>query len=222
LDHDSIPSEDLIKNYFNYYNSLSKEEQKKIGILVPNIIDNNVKKKCFYIKDEGIYIKRELLTENNIIDDVITSISSGSCVKVSVIKEIGLMISDLFIDYIDIEFSLRTQLYGYKIVAIGNAKLFHSLGNRKYFKVLGCKMLLNNHSPLRKYYIFRNRIFIWKKYYKHNIKYISFDFLLFIYEIFKIILFEDNKKSNFKNIFSGIKDGIFYNLDSNYSDRYFD
>lgn len=78
-------------------------------------------------------------------------------VPVEVLKKVGLMRDELFIDYIDIEWCLRTASNGYSLYAIPDAKMSHTIGDeRKLF--LGREVSI--HSPLRRYYLARNSIYM--------------------------------------------------------------
>jgi rhamnosyltransferase len=80
-------------------------------------------------------------------------ISSGSLIRVSVLKVVGLMREDLFIDWVDIEWGLRAARLGFSNFAVPNVTMFHSIGDR--FVKVG-KRTINVHNDIRNYYIVRN------------------------------------------------------------------
>ena len=82
----------------------------------------------------------------------------------------------------------------------------HNLGESVKIKVLGVTMIPTNHSALRRYYMSRNRHYIWDKYKEDFPKWVLTDKRRFITENLKIILFEDNKIEKFKYIKMGIRD----------------
>lgn len=208
LDNDSSLSKDFISNYFSAYESLESEIKDKVGMIVPNIKEMNANKNCKYITTD---VKRVSIKGTGILKNILTSIASGSMIKVSVLKKIGLMDECFFIDSIDIEYSLRLNSFNYMIIGVESSILFHTLGQRSIFNFFGMKIVLNNHSPFRRYYIFRNRIIVWKRYLNIFTKYVIYDFFVSIYEFFKIIFFENNKNLNLKKILIGIRDGFFFN-----------
>ncbi len=209
FDDDSELLPDSISNMMSIYKKLSNNEN--IAMLVPQVIERNISKKSIFIINHKPFIKRVSFDKNElVIRKVLTAIASGSLVKADIFKNGLYMDEELFIDYIDIDFSLKINLLGYEIVAIKNSKLFHTLGNRKNFYFFGKRFILNNHKPFRRYYIFRNRFIVWNKYYKTNFNYVFYDFIVSIIEAFKILLFENSRLENFKNMIKGIKDGIFY------------
>ena len=65
----------------------------------------------------------------------------------------------LFIDYVDIEWSLRCRAYGYHLYAVANAHLHHTLGDH-LIRIFRREIAL--HSPLRHYYCTRNALLLWR------------------------------------------------------------
>jgi rhamnosyltransferase len=80
-------------------------------------------------------------------------IASGALIRVSVLKEVGLMREDLFIDGVDIEWALRASHFGYQHFVAPRALMLHSMGDS--YMVVG-KRKLNIHSDLRHFYMVRN------------------------------------------------------------------
>jgi rhamnosyltransferase len=75
---------------------------------------------------------------------------------------------NLFIDGVDHEYTIRTLLAGYKIMQFPHIQLNHQIGvpERKasfatFYLVKKEKRL---HSPLRCYYVYRNNLYLQKKY----------------------------------------------------------
>jgi rhamnosyltransferase len=72
----------------------------------------------------------------------------------------------LFIDYVDIEWSLRLRHQGWHLYGVGGATLLHSIGDEvKHWR----GRQIPWHSPLRHYYLFRNAVYLQK------LSYISFE-----------------------------------------------
>lgn len=211
LDHDSLLDHDMIKKMSKKYNPLSENRKKRIGLVSPVIFDKNTNEYSKIIIKDNYLIKRinPLKVENKYVVSALTVIASGSLIKTKVLKEIGVMREDFFIDYIDIEFCLRLKENNYNIMVVINSILRHELGERKTIKFGIFKITPQFHSPSRLYYIFKNRTIIWKKYYFKQPVYIIYDILVSIYDIIRIF-FEDNKLSKFKMIFKGLIKGIKY------------
>ncbi|MDM0546290.1 glycosyltransferase family 2 protein [Clostridium perfringens] len=195
LDQDSISDD---KFMYNYYFFLEKNKRiSNLALLTPKIIDRNL------VCDNKSFEKE--------YNECFTAITSGSLINVEIAKRVGGFKNELFIDGVDFEFCLNLKSNGYRIFRINKAKLYHELGHIKVNKFLGAKFITTNHSALRRYYYFRNKIYITKKYYskykKWTIKYLfsGIKTLLFI------IFFENNKINKLKFSLKGIYDGIFNN-----------
>ena len=90
--------------------------------------------------------------------DVSFLIASGSLVPVPVLRALGGMRSNYFIDHIDTEWCLRARAAGYRLLVVPEATLHHRIGDsvkRRWF--LGRRPVYY-HSPLRDYYMFRNTL----------------------------------------------------------------
>jgi rhamnosyltransferase len=81
-------------------------------------------------------------------------ISSGQLIRTKVIQKIGPMREDLFIDGVDVEWTLRAAHYGYQHFVIPNATLIHNIGDSS--ATVG-KRKVNLHSSIKRhYYSIRN------------------------------------------------------------------
>jgi len=208
LDHDSYLDKNTIPCFKNYYLSLPACEREKIAILAPRIFDVNLQ--IFYkaiIKKWKIFFKRVPCKQES-IKNLLIAISSGSLIKLSVVKEIGLLREDFFIDYIDVEYSLRCVSFGYQIHMVCNAIIFHKLGNRKKYRFLFFEIYPMFHPPERKFYLYRNRVIVWKNYLFKIPSFILYDMLASIYDILRIVIFEDQKKDKIFNVLNGILRGL--------------
>lgn len=191
LDQDSLITENMIDIMMNTYNKL--ENKEKIMIIAPRSVEKTFNK----FNDDKIEV-----------EEVITEITSGNIVKSILFDKIGFFEEKLFIDLVDHEMCLRVNMAGLKIIKVNKAILLHSLGETKYNNFLWKKVSTTNHSPVRRYYMARNRIYVWGKYEKNFPNWVRNDKKLFINEIIRIILFEKEKRKKIKLIIKGIKDGL--------------
>lgn len=84
-------------------------------------------------------------------------IASGCLVRREALEDVGLMREDLFIDHVDLEWGVRARNRGWCLLAVPEARLTHSLGD-KAVKIPGRAQPVHVHSPLRNYYMVRNTI----------------------------------------------------------------
>lgn len=197
LDHDSIITDDMIKNMLNCYESFDEDFKEKVAMLVP-----------IHVEEREYKSNASSITQVSSVSymEVLTEITSGALTKAEIYKNIGMYDERLFIDLVDHDYCLYLNKKGFKIIQVKSAILIHNLGESVKKSLLGLKMTPTNHSPLRRYYMSRNRHYIWNKYKNDFPKWVLKDKRRFITENLKIILFEDSKIEKFKYIKSGIKD----------------
>lgn len=200
LDDDSNLSDDFVDNMLSVY----KDSNLNVGVLVPIVKDINSNQVSKFILSGNKFRK---VSPSNIPLEVLVAICSGMLVKADVFQKIGFMNEDYFIDYIDIDFSLRVNSH-FKIITSPNSFLFHRLGDKTIIKVLFLSFVVSNHSPFRRYYIYRNRIILWRKFFSLYPKYIIYEILVSLVEAAKILLLEANKRKNILFIIRGVIEGI--------------
>lgn len=95
-------------------------------------------------------------------EKVISLITSGSVLAIDCIQQIGMFDENLFIDFVDTEFSHRVTNKGYVNLQFTNIVLNHSIGTRVEGRSLVTfkKSLRIIHSPIRVYYIIRNGLYL--------------------------------------------------------------
>lgn len=195
LDQDSVCEDDMVFKYKEFLNRNIK--QHDILILCPQIEDINIKNNN---------------EENFGVEVIPVTITSGSFLNVDNALRIGGFLSKLFIDYVDFEFCLRGKANQLKTIRLKNVILKHRLGEIKEKRLLGYNLVVTNHSPIRRYYLFRNKIFVYRKYWKKFGPWVIKNILSSIKTILIILIFEKNRVEKFKNIFKGIKDGFFLQI----------
>ncbi|KAA6349611.1 hypothetical protein EZS27_002939 [termite gut metagenome] len=153
--------------------------------------------------------KKRKESGHTVMDTVITS---GSLVNLNIYTLVGGFEDKLFIDYVDHYFSLGVRQNGYCIIQVNNAILHHTLGNSSVKYFFGIKMIPTNHNQLRKFYMTRNRLYLYKRYFKVFPMFVFKDIRQFFKEIIKLLLYEDNKITQLNCIYKGMqayRKGIF-------------
>jgi rhamnosyltransferase len=139
MDQDSVVDGSFIAAYRQ-----AIEKDPKTACLTPRITNRTRKKDA----------------EGGMIDYAITS---GNLVRVSLFDQIGCYDEGFFIDWIDFDFCLRLRRAGYAIQRVPTAVMQHQLGipvdipqaARAYYA---------QHSPVRRYYIYRNFMYLAGRY----------------------------------------------------------
>lgn len=119
--------------------------------------------------------------------------TSGNLINLHLFGKIGEFDENLFIDSVDTEYCLRIYSMRYKIKRIPSVILNHNLGDIKEYKILGVKFKSTNHNPIRRYYITRNRFYVWDKYNTLYPSFIKWEKMATVKELIKVILFEKDK-----------------------------
>lgn len=126
----------------------------------------------------GPFIKRVPLGATPIQATFI--IASGCLIRMDVLNDVGLMKDELFIDYIDVEWSLRAQAKGYGVYIAPKARMAHTIGDKR---VSICGRTISVHSPVRRYYLFRNSFYMLKLPYVpsgYKMRELVFNFIRFL------------------------------------------
>ncbi len=125
-------------------------------------------------------------------------ITSANFLNLTLFEEIGKFEDKLFIDMVDHDYCIRVNIYKYQILYFKDILVEHSLGSLFKRKNIFTGKIRNKieHSPQRAYYIVRNTLYISKSYSKLFPK--EFNLLktiniIFIHEVTKIIIYEDQK-----------------------------
>lgn len=192
MDQDSQATPYMVEQLYNF--ALS-EEIPNIGIVAaqPNTPTRAIKTRKGY----------------SLMDVVITS---GNLVYIQAYKTVGGFVDKLFIDYVDFVFCLAVREAGFAVIQVNNAILLHSLGHLTPKSFLGIKMFPTHHSPLRHYYIARNRLYLRQRFKKTFPNYIRKEWKNNRNMWIKTFLYEKNKWVSWKMAIQGRRDfrrGIF-------------
>ena len=190
LDQDSVCPTEYYETVMPFF------KVENIGIVAPVVND----------RDTGIIGHRP----NNDFLEVKTCITSGACIPISVWKVIGGYDEKMFIDSVDFDFCYRLRKKGYKIIQIKSLKIQHSVGDVNKKRFFFTHINIREHSAFRYYYIAQNRMYYPRKnkLYAHVIR----GWLMNAILIFRVFMFENDKKNKVISIFKGWRNGLFMSL----------
>jgi rhamnosyltransferase len=206
LDQDSLVTDGMVESLFKtiaQYNSCAVASPK----IIAKDSDNNlgVIPSRYMLPSNSLFYRKSLIKSEPL--KVLFNITSGSLIDLATWNEIGQFQEDYFIEGVDNEYGLRVNRLGYSIIVDNNASLVQQYGDQQVKTLFGRNFFPTFHRPLRPYYVSRNRIMIWKKYYKEYPSYLTWDLLSFFNTLFLIIVFEDKKYQKIKYIGKGLVDG---------------
>jgi rhamnosyltransferase len=139
MDQDSRVDDDMVEAY-----KAAVARSPDLVCLTPNVLVNG----------RGPHNKR---------GPVDFAITSGNLIRMDVFDTIGEFDEELFIDGVDVDFSLRVRHAGEQIVRVESAILYHELGQGQTTGGWLSRFYMA-HSPLRRYYMYRNHLYIIQRY----------------------------------------------------------
>lgn len=138
----------------------------------------------------------------------ITSLTSGALIPTWIFDRIGYFASDFFIDCVDIEYCFRLRASGYYVAASKEAILLHSPGHPERVSFMGFSITPTHHSAVRRYYISRNRIVVYRKYFHVFPALVLQHAYATLRETAKCFLAERDKARKLRNFLLGTWDGL--------------
>ncbi len=207
LDDDSIPDAGMVEALLAAHADHSAPE--RIGLIAPRLHDEEGTLKArAYVSRHAFDFRPVRFGPGDVLDNVAFAIASGSLVKAEVFREIGLMREDFFVDYIDFEFAFRMKRFGWALVAVGDAGLEHRLGEFEQKRLLGRDFRFNSHSGFRRYYIYRNRMRVWRAHGLRLPAFFAFEAASIVIDLAKLILLEDDKLEKLGGIGRGVMHAV--------------
>lgn len=140
------------------------------------------------------------------IDSPLNVMTSGNIINLKAYKKIGGFKDWFFIDGVDFDYCLNLRKHNYEIVRLNYIRLKHNLGNAVYKKVLFKQFYSLNHSPVRRYYMVRNRHYLYDMYKNEFPDYCKLELSRTKREAFKILICEKNKLKKLKAMYKGYRD----------------
>lgn len=159
LDQDSTPAEDMVAKLL----AVAKARLAagvQVGCVGPRYEDSRQKNPPPFIQVRGLRLERQPCESCDSVVDVDYLIASGSLIPLATLDDVGGMLEELFIDYVDIEWGLRAQHKGYRSFGVCGARMQHDLGDNP-IRFRGRSIPV--HSPLRHYYHFRNAVWLYRQ-----------------------------------------------------------
>ena len=172
LDQDSILLKD---NFFEIISFIDKNHSNKTAIYAPKMIHQGSSKK-------------HRVTINK-MKNINWCISSGSIFNLKSFLEIKKFDENYFIDRLDLDYCKRVIQKGYYIKLLYGYNLYQKLGTKR--KLFGINYY--EHNPMRHYYIYRNRLYYYHKFYEKRLL-MKFKLLLLnFFHLIRILFIELDK-----------------------------
>jgi len=192
LDQDSTITDEFVSHLFATWES--HPERERVCSIHPKYID----------PDTG----QEALVRRAEDGGPIISMTSGALMPTWVFTQLGWFASDLFIDEVDTEYCLRIRASGYLVIDSREAVLLHTTGHSQGKVVLGFRFRPSFHSPMRRYYMARNRVVVYRRYFRRFPRWILLFTIVSLRETIKCLLAEPDRARKLRNMVLGTWDGL--------------
>ena len=159
FDQDSEPAPDMVAHLVAaclHMESLGY----KVAAVGPRYIDSRQNNPPPFIQIRGFRLHRQECRNTGDVVRVDYLVSSGCLIPMTALEAVGMMREELFIDYVDIEWGLRSRSMGFQSFGACDAIMEHQLGEAP-IRFMG--KMLPVHTPLRHYYHFRNAVWMYRQ-----------------------------------------------------------
>ncbi len=208
MDHDSIPEKDMVAKLAEA--AAAYQNPDKLGIVAPQLCDSRSERAGTYPVSWWRHRLpgRRKFRESPVIEGVLNVVASGSLIAMAVYEAVGPMDEGFGIDYVDKDFCLRVVESGRVILAVRDAKLYHQLGDCRDHYFWKFRLTSTNHSPERRYTIYRNRIRCWRRHGRKIPAFVLYDFGAMGYDLLRVLFLEENRILKIKAMLRGMRDGV--------------
>lgn len=148
-------------------------------------------KELVIIGPRVIYDKKQIQKEDK-MENKDYIISSGSFLNVDYLKELNIRFDEnYFIDRVDVDICRQIKNKGYSVCMYYGAVLYQELGELS-------KNGHRTHSPLRQYYMFRNRFYYNRKFIRNPVKRWCVSLIQTIHQLYYITVNDNQKMRRYK------------------------
>ena len=142
----------------------------------------------------------------NTVDKPIIVMTSGNIINLESYQAIGGFKDWYFIDCVDFDYCLNLIRNKYEIHQVNKSILAHELGDTVKRELFGKTYFCDNHNFIRRYYIVRNRHYIYDEYKDDFPDYCAAEIRCTRAEVKRIVLFEKNKIKKLWYMYKGYRD----------------
>lgn len=198
LDQDSVIGSHYIHSIVSEYQKIISK-QKNLFLLGPIVINERTHQEYKSVFHQDICLHSNFIYRKEII-------SSGSCVSVEKIKDVGFLDEKLFIDFVDFEWCWRANKKSYICGITPNVRLLHNVGQRE-IRFGKYKVIIS--APFRYFYQYRNFLWLCRRNYVPTYWKLSTG-IKFLLRIFYFPVRLKNGWSIEKYMWKGIRAGLKY------------
>jgi rhamnosyltransferase len=167
LDHDSIPSDNMVVSLIQTFRSLENNGHR-VGAIGPVLYDPRDGEQLKFHKIKLFYLGKispESIDKEQPVVEVDGLNSSGTLISTDAYRVTGGFDEDLFIDHVETDWCFRAKAAGYRLFATTATRLTHLMGDDVCYFWFFSRKRMPYRSPFRHYYIVRNSILLQKRNY---------------------------------------------------------
>ncbi|MDT0167629.1 glycosyltransferase [Pseudarthrobacter sp. BRE9] len=194
LDQDSIPDEDYVSRALKT-ERLARDLNMPVGFVSAATYNNS-----------PVLGNRPLLGFEQPFDPW----QSGMLIPRSTFDAVGGLDERLVIDAVDSEFTLRVRKAGLAVLCGIGCNMSHSLGQQSTVSLWGKKRLFTYHSPVRVYYISRNNVIIFFRYFLTDPIWVGRKGYYELINHTRRILFSKNRGDILRATYFGFRDALLF------------
>ncbi len=135
-------------------------------------------------------------------------ITSGSLLSLHAAVDVGGFADAFFIDCVDNEYCLRLRRRGYEVIMTTRPLLRHALGDQRVHRLLWKRPICTHHSPLRHYYMTRNRLRLVWTYRREERRWARRELKAMAVSILLLVLYERPKIRKLRAVLAGAMDAL--------------
>lgn len=195
LDDDTIVEPDMVKNLIETWNLVADQAGKPVAIMGMARSGGHADRIEFCPTERHLFVEKRGI------------VTSGSLMSLDVYDAIGGFRNEFFIDSIDYDYCLRARARGFRVIEVCQVGMIHPLG-KPIKRRIGCLTLeTTNHTPIRRYYAYRNSTVLAQEHFRHDPLYSLAVFVYQLRTVALILLLENDRRKKVKMIFRGLLDG---------------
>ena len=157
FDQDSLPTHDLVGKLSRAHHELSRQ-YGMVAAVGPSIQDPRSGRTARLRRPQTFFRTHQAACSGSPVQ-VDHLITSGCLITTELYQTVGAFSNDLFLDYVDIEWSLRARALGFHLYVAQNLAMEHTIGDNIMF--FGGRTL-PIHEPIRNYLLIRNHLLLWR------------------------------------------------------------
>jgi rhamnosyltransferase len=204
MDHDSIPGPGMVQRLHAVMAS-----HPEVAAVGPYYTDPRSGEPSHpFVWIDGLRLQRLARpVDGAISSEVDHLIASGCLIRTTAWRDIGPMLTPMFIDFVDVEWCLRARSKGWHLHGVWDAHMSHTIGHA-VVRRMGKNFRI--HSPTRHYFHVRNGVFL----YRQNWIAVNWRLVSFWRMILKTgfyFVFSHSRLSYIRSTLRGIVDGVQFN-----------